>query len=576
MTELIWTIPAIGITALLGIGFVIAKLYKRSTKEMAFVRTGFGGEKVILNGGAVVLPVFHEITIVNMQTLRLNVTRNNSQALITKDRMRIDVQAEFYVRVKPLNESVAQAAQALGDRTMKPDVLKDLVEGKFVDALRAVAAEMTMTELHEQRAQFVQKVQTSVSEDLLKNGLELETVSLTGLDQTSKEHFNPDNAFDAEGLLKLTQEIEDKRKKRNDIEQDTKIEIEKKNLDTKRQSLTIEKDEEYAELEQKREIAIRKAELDAETAEKEAEQFKNAENAKIKAREETNRERITNERQTEETRIQKEQRLEEVRIAKDIAISNKSEEESNAKAKADKARALAVTEEEAVTTAREVAIAQRDKQIEIVEAEKKAQREAVAIIVGAEAEKKAAQDLADSKKIKAQGEADAIKIVAEADEKRYEVEAKGKESINEAENRLSAEQIAYQIKLRLIAELPKIIEQSVKPMEKIDSIKILQADGLFGSAGGNSYGASSSSEVGSLPDQILNNTLKYKMQSPLVDNLLQELGIKGIGGDSIQEMLGFEVNKNTPKQNTHAAKQKTQKETSEGAKNKAGENISDT
>jgi len=576
MTELIWTIPAIGITALLGIGFVIAKLYKRSTKEMAFVRTGFGGEKVILNGGAVVLPVFHEITIVNMQTLRLNVTRNNSQALITKDRMRIDVQAEFYVRVKPLNESVAQAAQALGDRTMKPDVLKDLVEGKFVDALRAVAAEMTMTELHEQRAQFVQKVQTSVSEDLLKNGLELETVSLTGLDQTSKEHFNPDNAFDAEGLLKLTQEIEDKRKKRNDIEQDTKIEIEKKNLDTKRQSLTIEKDEEYAELEQKREIAIRKAELDAETAEKEAEQFKNAENAKIKAREETNRERITNERQTEETRIQKEQRLEEVRIAKDIAISNKSEEESNAKAKADKARALAVTEEEAVTTAREVAIAQRDKQIEIVEAEKKAQREAVAIIVGAEAEKKAAQDLADSKKIKAQGEADAIKIVAEADEKRYEVEAKGKESINEAENRLSAEQIAYQIKLRLIAELPKIIEQSVKPMEKIDSIKILQADGLFGSAGGNSYGASSSSEVGSLPDQILNNTLKYKMQSPLVDNLLQELGIKGIGGDSIQEMLGFEVNKNTPKQNTHAAKQKTPKETSEGVKNKAGENISDT
>ncbi|MBN2881876.1 flotillin family protein [Candidatus Woesearchaeota archaeon] len=557
MQELIWSIPAIAIAAILGIGLVIAKLYKRSTKEMAFVRTGFGGEKVILNGGAIVLPVFHEITIVNMQTLRLNVTRNNSQALITKDRMRIDVQAEFYVRVKPLNESVAQAAQALGDRTMRPDVLKDLVEGKFVDALRAVAAEMTMTELHEQRAQFVQKVQTSVSEDLLKNGLELETVSLTGLDQTSKEHFNPDNAFDAEGLLKLTQEIEDKRKKRNDIEQDTKIEIERKNLDARRQSLTIEKDEEYAELEQKREIAIRKAELDAETAEKEAEQFKNAENAKIKAHEETNRERITNERQTEEIRIQKEQKLEEARIAKDIAISNKSEEESNAKAKADQARALAVKEEEAVITARQVAIAERDKKIEIVEAEKEAHREAVAITVGAEAEKKAAQDIADSKKIKAQGEADAIKIVAEADAKKYEVEAKGKESINEAENKLSAEQIAYQIKLRLIAELPKIIEQSVKPMEKIDSIKILQADGLFGGTGNISNGGTVSAEVGSLPDQILNNALKYKMQSPLVDNLLSELGITGINGDSIQEMLGFEKNKseikshssNTQKQN---------------------------
>lgn len=51
------------------------------------------------------------------------------------------------------------AAQTLGQRTMQPEMLKDLVEGKFVDALRSVAAGMTMNELHEQRADFVQKVQ---------------------------------------------------------------------------------------------------------------------------------------------------------------------------------------------------------------------------------------------------------------------------------------------------------------------------------------------------------------------------------------------------------------------------------
>ena len=81
----------------------------------------------------------------------------------------------------------------------------------IVDALRAVAAEMAMEELHEQRVDFVQKVQQVVSEDLLKNGLELESVSLTGMDQTGREFFNPDNAFDAEGLTKLTQEIEERR-----------------------------------------------------------------------------------------------------------------------------------------------------------------------------------------------------------------------------------------------------------------------------------------------------------------------------------------------------------------------------
>ena len=75
-----------------------------------------------------------------------------------------------------------------------------MIEGKFVDALRSVAAEMTMEELHEKRGMFMQKVAPRVAEDLLKNGLELELVSLTNLDQTNMEFFNPSNAFDAEGL----------------------------------------------------------------------------------------------------------------------------------------------------------------------------------------------------------------------------------------------------------------------------------------------------------------------------------------------------------------------------------------
>jgi uncharacterized membrane protein YqiK len=100
------------------------------------------------------------------------------------------IRNEFYVRVKPLAESIAVAAQTLGQKTMSPNELKNLVEGKFVDSLRAVAAEMAMEELHEKRVDFVQKVQQVVSEDLHKNGLELETVSLTGLDQTGFKYFN--------------------------------------------------------------------------------------------------------------------------------------------------------------------------------------------------------------------------------------------------------------------------------------------------------------------------------------------------------------------------------------------------
>ena len=148
-----------GIFALLTIFLIIAKLYKRATKEIAFVRTGMGGEKVVKDGGAMCLPVVHETIPVNMNTLRIEVEKVQKDSLITKDRMRVDVKADFYLRVAPHAEGISMAAQTLGSRTMRVEELKKLMESKFVDVLRTVAAEMTMTDMHEQRANFVQKVQ---------------------------------------------------------------------------------------------------------------------------------------------------------------------------------------------------------------------------------------------------------------------------------------------------------------------------------------------------------------------------------------------------------------------------------
>jgi len=106
-------------------------LYLRSSKERAFVRTGMGGQKVVMNGGAFVLPIVHDVIPVNMNTLRLEVSRGRDKALITRDRMRVDVISEFYVRVQATAEAIANAAQTLGQRTTQPDALKELLEGKW-------------------------------------------------------------------------------------------------------------------------------------------------------------------------------------------------------------------------------------------------------------------------------------------------------------------------------------------------------------------------------------------------------------------------------------------------------------
>lgn len=555
---------------LLIFGLIITRLYKRATKEIAFVRTGLGGEKVVMNGGAMVLPVLHETMPVNMNTVRLAVERNNVDALITLDRLRIDVKAEFYVRVRPDAGSLAMAAQTLGLRTMQPEALKDLVEGKFVDALRSVAAGMTMNELHEQRADFVQKVQQASSADLAMNGLELESVSLTGLDQTSIEHFNANNAFDAEGLTKLTEQIELRKKARNDIEQDTRVQIETKNLEADQRSFTIGRDNEFARLEQEREVEMRRATQASEVASEQAVRNREAEEARITAKQKIDSTQIEADRAVKEASIAQEQAIEIARQEQQIAIQNKSREESQAKAEADEARAKAVAAEEQVTTSRETEVADRDKRIELIEASKQAEREAIGVKVQAEAEKEAASNRAAATRLDAEGEAEAEKLRAEASRVRFEVEAAGQRAVNEAANILSSDQISLQTKLALLDVLPEVVKESAKPMEAIDSIKIVQVDGITqngggGNGSGNGGGANGGGN-GNLATDAVAAALSYRAQAPVIDGLMKELGLDGssldslIGGATTTEAAPLEAPAKTqPKMATAPAKVKSKK-----------------
>jgi uncharacterized membrane protein YqiK len=513
------------LAALLTLGLIITRLYRRATKEIGFVRTGFGGEKVVINGGALVLPVLHETAPVNLNTVRLAVERKNNDALITLDRLRIDVKAEFYVRVRPDRESIAIAAQTLGLRTMQPESLKELIEGKFVDALRSVAAGMTMAQLHEQRAEFVQKVQQVSAADLAMNGLELESVSLTGLDQTSIEHFNANNAFDAEGLTKLTEQIELRRKARNDIEQETRVQIESKNLDAQRRSLEIAREAEFARLEQEREVEVRRAAQHAEVAQEQALREREAEQARIDAKQQVDSAQIEAAKVVEQAKIAQAQAVEIARQEQQIAVQNKSREESQARAEADKARAEAVAAEERVGTARETEVAERVKRIELIEASKEAERGAIGIKVQADAEKQAAADRAEAARLAAEGEAEAEKLRAEAARVRFEVEAAGQRAINEAANLLSSDQISLQTKMALLRVLPEVVREAAKPMEAIDSIKIVQVDGLTGTGPGASGGGAPGG--GNLASSAVEAALRYRAQAPIVDGLMKELGFDG-------------------------------------------------
>lgn len=503
--------------------YLLHWLYRRSTKDVSFVRTGFGGEKVIMGGGALVLPILHDITEVNMNTLRLEVIRAREKSLITKDRMRVELTVEFYVRVSPTVEAVATAARSLGNRTMNAEQLKDLVQGRFVDAMGGAAAKMTLEHIHENRQSFVREVKQEVAESLALDGLELESVSLTSLDQTDIKLFDPSNTFDAEGLTRLTEQIESRKKKRNDIEKDTAVAMRAKNLEAEKRSLEIARDSEYARLAHEAEVSIERAQKKAQIASENAHRERAIEDVKLQEREAVERTRIAMESALETLEIKRREAIALDEQAREIAISLKSKERSEAQAAAEAARAAMVEAQERVQTIRDTEIANRQKVIELIDAERMAEAEAARMRILAEAEKAAAQDRAD-----------ADRITVSALEERLRVEAEGKEKLNSAENLRSDASRKSALHKALVENLPEIIRESVKPMEKIDGIKILHVEGLPGfSANAGSSTVSEGIQVdgggrdGNLAEQVVSSALRYRSQAPFVDTLLSEIGLSG-------------------------------------------------
>jgi uncharacterized membrane protein YqiK len=539
----ILTIAGILVGLFLFIGLIMARLYKRATRETSLVKTGSGGKKVIMDGGTIVVPFLHEIAKVNMKTLRLEVARVNEQSLITKDRMRVDVGVEFYVSVNATEDGISRAAQTLGDRTFHVEQLREMIEGKLIDGLRAVAAQMTMDDLHENRASFVQEVQNAISEDLLKNGLELEAVSLTALDQTPFEHLDENNAFNAVGMQKLAAVIATSRKQRAEITAEADVSVARSEMEAERLKYQIDREQKEASITQIQEIQTLQARQEAEIARNQ----EASDQAKDQAR-------IERERAVREAEITKERELEVADQERQIIVAKKSEEESQARASADNARAEAKKASEAIETARAVAEAERQKQIALIEAQKEAERQATGIRFAAAAEKEAASDRAAAKLEEAQADANAMIVRAEAKKTDMLATAEGQTAIANSENELSAEIVAMKVRLAGLEAMPGIIAEMVKPAEKIDSIKIHQVTGMGRGLGGES--GSVEGGGGTPVNQALDSVLGMALQMPAMQALGKELGISlengvaGVANDILDmphaEAIGPEISENQP------------------------------
>jgi uncharacterized membrane protein YqiK len=516
-------VPAvIAVVALVVIGLVMTMFYKRASRDFALVRSGLGGPKVVIAGGMLVMPGLQEVTKVSLTTSKLTISRGREDALVTSDKMRVDVTVEFYVRVAQEREAVSIAAQTLGKSVNDQHALKELIEGKVVGAMRTVTAEKSLEELHVNRSDFVQRVQAILSEDLKKNGLELETASLVGLSQTSAQYINADdNTWDAEGATLRTRITQQRAKERFEIEQQTSVEIETRRRDAEMQKLSLTREVEQARLSQEAQLAQSRAETEAQIA-------ANAAAGKLKSEQA----RIESERAISESDIQRNNAVQLANQRSEIEVAKQSEQKSAALAKAAAAQAEAAQAEEKIATARQVEIANREKQVQLVRAEQEAEQKAIGVRVAAEAEKQAAEQRSEAVLIEAKAASEAELLKAAAKQKTYEVDAEGSKRLNEARNVLTPGVLDQEVRLKAISQVATVLEAATKPMEKIESIKIVQMGGMDSVIGAGRGVAAN--DMGGLPDQIVTAALKNAIAQPLVKDLMKSAGFTG---DALVEAL---------------------------------------
>ncbi len=544
----------IGALVILGLISIWAytRVYVITPNNEAFVRNGgiFTKEKkVILNGGCMVIPGIHELTRVPLREISIDVVRQGNLAVRTRDYLRANMRVTFYVCISADKDAVLTAAQRLSKqgKISEPDI-KDALEKRADDAIRAAAKKKSIAEIDSDKLGFAEEVLNLIQQDLRKVGLTLNNIAISEIEES--DTYDENNFFDAQGVRlrtetiqksikqKLDVELETQREKR-EIELSTQIAIEQQELGAEKQSLTIAQQKEDAKLTQMKEIEFLKAQRAREVQEsrdqEEAKVERNkilqeqaVEEEKIKqklavqqsqieaniALEEQNKEfkiaQASQQEESEVAEINRQRTVEASRLRAQIAIAEAEQESQIAQQQAaitiankEKERFSAEAEraqaEESVITAQKVENAEREQKLQIIGAEREAQEKRISEQNVVEIDVFRRRRQAEIARQAAELEAEAIRTLADANKYKAMADAQGRLALIQAENGLSnanrAADIIKEVFPLLVPQLPEIVQSLAPQPGVLGDARIYAFPGMNGS---NGNGANNANDVSKL------------------------------------------------------------------------------
>jgi uncharacterized membrane protein YqiK len=435
-------VGVIGLMAIFAIFAIFSRFYIKVGPDEAIVKTGMGGLKVVIDGGASVFPVIHRYEKMDLTLKSFEISREGSEGLICKDNIRADIKTAFFIRVDKSIDEIKEVAQSIGcKRASQVETLRELFDAKFSEALKTVGKQFEFVELYDKRDKFKNEILKVIGTDL--NGYRLDDCAIDYLEQTRLELLNPNNILDAEGIKKITELTSQEKIKENHFTREREKTLKKQDVEAAEAILELERQRIEATEKQKREVAEIQAREQASAAKVREEQRLESERAKIATDEELgiatenkNRQVLVAQRSKERTdaveieRITRDKNLEIIERERVVGLAEVEKEKSLELERRNIQEVIrervmveraVVEEQQKIKDTEAFATAERSKKVEVTAAEAAAEQSLVKEIKAAEAAKKAAESIAakvrieaDAERDRAEREAQGLKLMAEA------------------------------------------------------------------------------------------------------------------------------------------------------------------
>ncbi|WP_204137957.1 flotillin family protein [Halomicronema sp. CCY15110] len=510
------------------------RVYVITPTNEAFVKTGGvvrKQKKVVLNGGCVVLPGFHELTRVPLRELSIDVERTGKLAVRTQDYLRADMRVTFYVCINASEDDVLTAAARLSrEGQITPEDIKNALEKRADDGIRAAAKTKTLAEIDSDKLGFAQEVLNLIEPDLKKVGLTLNNLAISEIEES--DTYDTNNFFDAQGVRLRTETIQWSIQQKREVELATRVAIEQKELDAEKRSLEIARDQEDAKQAQILELESLKAEREREIQEKRDREAATAQRTKILQEQSVEEEEIQRQLSVRQKQIDADIELEERQKTLKIAQARQREESDVAEVNRQKAvdsaqylalvdiaeaeraskvaqqeAAIAIAEQErsrfmaeaeraqaeaSVETATFVEQAEREQRLSLIAAEREAQERRIADqnVVEIDVFRKRRQ--AEIAKQTAELEAEAIRTLAQAELDQALAQAQGQQANIEARNAISSANLTAdviaQMWPQLAERLPEVLSALAPQPGVIGDARIYAFPGMNGDGNGTTPG----------------------------------------------------------------------------------------